>query len=164
MFTPRQNKVGNYQSWIKLYSLGKSDPRWPQPASLEVGLGFPVRDRIWITPWKHQILATRPVVSDKTMALQFCRKGFPQRWEVVIQLKCLLEEKGSLWIDTWVGSERESHLHGSLNHLYEAFIPGCLSPAILLCLVLSPYLAYLRIPTCVRAHPSQDGLQAKGLG
>ena len=41
MFTPRQNKVGNYQSWIKFYSLGKSDLQWAQPASLEVGLGFP---------------------------------------------------------------------------------------------------------------------------
>ena len=97
------------------------------------------------------------------MALQFCRKIFPQRWKVVKHVKCLLEEKESLWIDAWVGAERGSHLHGSLHRLHEAFILGFHSPVILLCLVLSPYLAYLRIPTCVHTHPSQDGLQAGGL-
>ena len=27
--------------------------------------------------WEHQILATRPVVSDKALALQLCREEFP---------------------------------------------------------------------------------------
>ena len=53
-----------------------------------------------------------------------------------------------MWIDTRAGSERESHPRGSLNHFYAGF----LWPIILICLVQSPYLAYLRIFPCVRAH------------
>ena len=42
---------------------------------------------------------------------------------------------------------------GSLTHLYGAFLPGFLWPVILLCLVLSPYLVYLRVLPCVYVHP-----------
>ena len=60
--------------------------------------------------WKHQILATRPMVSDKALALQLCRKEFPQRWKVLKQVKYLLWGKRVqyLWIDTWADSEGES--------------------------------------------------------
>ena len=43
--------------------------------------------------WKHQILATRPVVSDKGSGLWLYRKQFPQRQKVVKQIKCLLRGK-----------------------------------------------------------------------
>ena len=54
------------------------------------------------------ILAIRPVVSDKALALQLCRKEFPQRWKVVKQAKCLLGGKRVqyAWIDTGPASER----------------------------------------------------------
>ena len=35
--------------------------------------------------------------------------------------------------------------HGNLNHLYGAFLSGFLWPIIMICLVCSPYLVYLRI-------------------
>ena len=44
----------------------------------------------------------------------------------------------------------ELHLHSSLNHLYGAFLPGFLWPIILICLVHTPCLVYLRIFPCVR--------------
>ena len=56
-----------------------------------------------------------------------------------------------MWIDTRLGSERESRPRGSLNHLYGAFLPGFLWPITLLCLVLSPHLVYLSVLPCVRA-------------
>ena len=40
------------------------------------------------------------------------------------------------------------------SHSCGAFLPGCLWPVILLCLVLSPYLVYLRILSCVCTHLS----------
>ena len=57
-----------------------------------------------------------------------------------------------VWKDTWEVSEREPCLHGSLNHLYGAFLPGFLWLIILLCLVLSSYLILLRALSCVHAH------------
>ena len=55
-------------------------------------------------------------------------------------------------IDTGVDPEREPRPQGSLKHLHGAFLPGFLWPIILLCLVLSPYLVYLRVLPCVRMH------------
>ena len=46
----------------------------------------------------------------------------------------------------------ESHPGGSLNYFYGAFLLGFLWPIILVCLVHSPYLVYLRIITCVCTH------------
>ena len=72
-----------------------------------------------------------------------------------------------MWIDTQVGSERESCPRGSLNHLYGAFLPGFLWPIILLCLVLSLYLVYLRVLPCMRAYllaKMDSSEEAYGLG
>ena len=57
-----------------------------------------------------------------------------------------------MWIDTRADSERELLHHGHLNHLHGAFLPGSLWPIILIFLVLSLYLVYLRILPCVCAH------------
>ena len=51
-----------------------------------------------------------------------------------------------------MGGLRESCPHGSLNHVYGAVLLSFLWPIILLCLVLSPYLVYLRALPCVRGH------------
>ena len=76
-------------------------------------------------------------------------------------------KKEYVWIDTQVGSERESCPRGSLNHLYGAFLPGFLWPIILLCLVLSLYLVYLRVLPCMRAYllaKMDSSEEAYGLG
>ena len=49
------------------------------------------------------------------------------------------------------GRVPELHSRGILNHLYGAFLPVPWS-IILICLVHSPYLVYLRIFPCVRTH------------
>ena len=61
-----------------------------------------------------------------------------------------------VWIDTRAGSERESRPHSSLNHFYGAFLPGFLWPIILLCLVLSPYMVYLRVLPCAHLIAKMD--------
>ena len=70
--------------------------------------------------------------------------------------KYLLEGKKRvqyLWIDTQVSSERESCPCGSLDHFYYgAFLPDFLWPVLVLCLVLSLYLVYLRILPGVHAY------------
>ena len=107
---------------------------------IEFGLGW----------WEQRILATRPVVSDKALALQLCRKEFPPKTESSETSKVFIKRKKEyVWIDTQVDSERESRPHSSLNHFYGAFLPCFLWPIILICLVLSPYLLYLRIFPCV---------------
>ena len=54
-----------------------------------------------------------------------------------------------MWTDTWADSQREqfksSCPRGRLNHSFETFFTGFLWPDILICLVLSSYLVYLRI-------------------
>ena len=61
-----------------------------------------------------------------------------------------------MWTDTQVNSETERvtelHPHGSVNYFYGAFLPGFLWPIILIFLVLSLYLVYLRVLSCLGAH------------
>ena len=52
----------------------------------------------------------------------------------------------------------ELHPHDSLNHLDGAFLLGFLWPIIMICLVHSPYLAYLRILLCVCIGGSYLGI------
>ena len=60
--------------------------------------------------WEHQILAARPVVSVRALALWFAEEELSQRRKVVKQVKCLLGgKKEYVWIDTWVDSESQSH-------------------------------------------------------
>ena len=49
-------------------------------------------------------------------------------------------------------TESESHLHGSLNYFYGTFHLVFLWLIILICLVHSSYLMYLRILPCVRTQ------------
>ena len=79
---------------------------------LEVGLGFPARVWAGSQQWKHQILATRPVVSDKDPGPLALQKRIPQNWKVMKQVKYLLRKKKRvqyMWIDTRVNSGRKSH-------------------------------------------------------
>ena len=102
--------------------------------------------------WGH--LATSPVVSDMALTHQLCRKEFPQRLKILKQIKCLLgwKENSYLWTGTEAGSKTESRFCGGLNHSYGAFLPGFLWPIILICLVQSLYLVYLRNLPCMCTH------------
>ena len=59
-----------------------------------------------------------------------------------------------MWVDMgrFRGRFPELHHGGSLNHFYGAFLPGFLWPIILICLVHSSYLVYLRILPFVHMH------------
>ena len=47
----------------------------------------------------------------------------------------------------------------SLNHFYGAFLLGFLWSIISVCVVLSPFVVYIRILSCVHSHLSQSGFQ-----
>ena len=68
---------------------------------------------------------------------------------MVKQVKCLLGGKG--YVDIRVGSEGHALVVG-LRHFYGAFLLGFLWLIILLFLVLSLYLVYLRVLPCVHVH------------
>ena len=65
-------------------------------------------------------------------------------------------EEDTVHVDRYTGRLRtrvpKSHLCGSLNYLYGAFLSGFLWPIILICLVHSPYLVYLGLLPCVHTH------------
>ena len=85
----------------------------------------------------------------RALALQLCRKKFPQRWNIMKQIKYLSRGKRVqyVWIETRTDSERATELqpHDGLNHFYRAFRPDFLWPIILISLVHHPYLVNLRI-------------------
>ena len=77
--------------------------------------------------WEHWILATRPVVSDKALALWLCRERIPTKMESSETTKVLIKRrKEYVWINAREGSETDPRPHGSFNHFYGAFIPGFL--------------------------------------
>ena len=90
----------------------------------------------------------------RALALWLCRKEFPQRRKVVKQGKYLSrgEKKCSMCGWTHKQTQRESPWVTPLWHFefYGAFLPSFLWPLILICLVHSPSLVYLRILPCVQ--------------
>ena len=100
-----------------------------------------------------------------------CRKEFPQRQKAVKQVKYLSGGKRSTARveRQTVDSEREriaeSHLHGNWNCFYGSFLLDFLWPAILICLVHSPYLVYFRILPDLHMHllPIQRGIWVEHL-
>ena len=100
----------------------------------------------------------------RALALQLCRKEFPQRWKLVKQVKYLLGGKRvqHMWIDTLPLSLLCVYPHGSLNYSV-VFLLGFLQPFILICLVHGRYLMFLRILSYAHASLSQDGFYHKGL-
>ena len=125
----RKNKVEEFWSGVTSACNG-----------LEWGLGSqPGTEVVWWR-WKHQVLATRPVVSDKGPGLWLWRKEFPQRWKVVKQV-FIGRKKYSTCGQTHGQTQRaspwfaESHPCGSVNYFYGTFLPSFLCPIILICLV-----------------------------
>ena len=70
-----------------------------------------------------------------------------------------------MWIETRAKSGRvtESHPRGSFNYFYGTFLLDFLWPIILVCLVPSPCLIYLRILPYVHASLTQAGFFRRGL-
>ena len=98
------------------------------------------------------------MASDKALAHQLCISEFPQETESNETREVLLGGKQVqyMWTDTWADSGREraaeSCPRGSLSYFYGLFLLGLLWPIILICLVHSPYLVYLRILPGVCVH------------
>lgn len=91
---------------------------------LEARLRFLARDRGPV----QKVRALNPshyrlMVSDKVLALELCRKRILTMMESSVTKYLLGEKKVQyIWIDPWVNSVAESHLRGSLNYLYGAFL------------------------------------------
>ena len=134
---------------------------------LEAWLGFPAKDWAESQWWKHQILDSRPVVSDKGPGFQLCRKEFPQRQNVVKQV-FTKRKKSTVSMDRHKGRLREripeSFPCSGLSYFYGIFLPGFLWTIILTCRVHSSYLVYLRILPCVCTHLSAKILPNRHLG
>ena len=127
----------------------------PLPIPLETGFQLLFRDpcqaaAVRVTNPNHGTQG--PVASDKAVTHQLCRKEFSQRWEVQVDRH------------TGRPREKETRPRGCLIHFCGALLPGSSRPIILLCLVLSPCLVYLRGLPCVHTHLSPGGLQRRGLG
>ena len=106
---------------------------------------------------KHWTLASRPVVSDKGSGPLLLPKRISRKMESSETSKVFIKrEKSIVRVERHTGRfrKRVAESHGSLNYFYEEFLLGFLWPIILVCLVLSPYLIYLRIlPVCAHYTP-----------
>ena len=121
-------------------NLHHPDLGWPWPA--------PAWNLAGSQQWKQQVLATRQVALQKII--------YTKRESSEASKALEGKRLQYLWIDYGQTVHEhtlrlpELHLHSSLNHLYGAFLPGFLWPIILICLVHTPCLVYLRIFPCVR--------------
>ena len=122
---------------------------------LKQGLGSQAETEARSWEWKHKILALDQWSVARALVLQLCRKEFSWRWKVVKQV-FIGRKKSTVHIDRHMGILRdrvtESHPRGNLNSFYGTFLLGFLWPIILICLVRSSYLVYLRIFPCVCMH------------
>lgn len=100
------------------------------------------------------ILATKPMVSDKALALQLCRQRILTKTESRETSKVFIgrEEYSTVCGQTQRETVTKSHPCGRLNHLHGAFLLGFFLSGLLICLIQSPYLVYLRILPCVCKH------------
>ena len=92
----------------------------------------------------------RPVASDKVLACQLCRNEFHR--EMMSSETNVFRKR--MLVDRHRDGLRESCPSGinSLKHFSGAFLSGFLWPIILICLVQSPDLVYLRILECMPTH------------
>ena len=123
----------------------KNNPDWSGVASacssLKRDFGSWPEIEVRSQQWEHQILATRPVVSDKSWNLWFYRKGFPQRQSSEASTHWRTQ-RGSPWVKAlwWF----ELLLWGVSSRFPLASHHDCL--------VHSPNLVYLRVLLCVLIH------------
>ena len=86
-------------------------------SSLEPGLGSQPETGAGLGQWKHKILVTRPVVSDKSPGPLALQKRIPRKMESSEASKvCIKREKGIIHVDRHRGRLRgrvpELHPHG----------------------------------------------------
>ena len=97
------------------------------------------------------------MVSDKYRGPSILQERISTKMESSETSKVFIKrEKSIVCVERHTGRfrKRVAESHGSLNYFYEVFLLGFLWPIILVCLVLSPYLVYLRIlPVCARYAP-----------
>ena len=156
--------------WSVMLILGGLSLQWP-----EAGSPFLARDG----GWPAESAAARPALESPTTRPP---EPVARPWPVsCVQMNFHIEmESGEtsqvftrrkknsthMWIDICVdidvGGLRQLCACGSFNHWFEALL-SFLWPIILICLVLSPYLAYQDPPTCACASHKQDGFRQNGL-
>lgn len=91
------NELGGGWTADRLWDSGCFDQiRWPQPAMVWSGAWVRGQTEARLWWWKHQILSTWPMVSDKGPGLQLCRKEFSQGRKAVEQSIYWEEKKYSL--------------------------------------------------------------------
>ena len=134
--------------------------------NLGAGLGFPARDWAGSRRWEHQILATRPVVSNKGPSFCLCKKEFPQRQKVANQVFIKRKSAPYMCVDAWVDLERESLGHAlvevwstSIGHLFRVSLINHFD----LTGLQSVFGISQDPPTCVHASLSQSGYYQKGM-
>ena len=93
---------------------------------LEVGLGFPARDKG--PGHSSESIKSQPLEQwsvTRALALQLCRKEFPQRWKVVKSV-FIRRKKSTVCVDRHRkrlrGRVPETRYPGSLNYLHGAFL------------------------------------------
>ena len=122
-----------------------NDLEWPRPAMAQRGAWVPNQK---LKPGRNG-KSTRSQPLDqwsvtRALTLQLCRKEFPQRQKTVKQVKYLLRGKDYNMCGYRHSGRLRRRIFASLNHLRGAFLPGFPWPIILICLVHSLYLLYLR--------------------
>ena len=96
------------------------------------------------------ILATKPMVNDKTLALQLCRQRIHTKTESRETRNVFIgREEYSICGKTQRDSHEVSPLQ-QVKSLTWGFSSGFLLFGLLICLVQSPCFVYLRIRPCVR--------------
>ena len=118
---------------------------------------------------KAQILANRPVVSDKgTGPLTLQKRNSTKKESSEASKVFIRRKKSTVRVDRQMGRLRgkvsEFHPHSCFNYFYGAFLPRFLWPNVLICLVHSPYLVYLRIlpRVCMNLLAKMDFTQESG--
>ena len=121
------------------------------------GASFPARNGAGSWWWRQQMVATRPMVSDKGPGPLALRKRISTKTESSEATEVFINRKKrvqyEVWTETsglrdsrWAAPSWQSEL------LLWSFLLGFLWLIILICLVHSPYLVYLRILPCVHMH------------
>ena len=74
--------------------------------NLKQGFSLPARDWGWVMWWEHQILAARPMVSNKVLALWLCIKRIPTKTESSETSKVFIRRKKVQYL--WRNTQEDS--------------------------------------------------------
>ena len=103
------------------------------------------------------ILATKPMVNDKALALQLCRQRIPTKTESRETRKVFIGRKSTIYVGKLRETVTKYHPCGRLNHLHGAFLLGffvrsfdLLGSESLFCISQDP-------PMCAQASLRKDG-------